>query len=288
MTAYARTEGVLEKRRCVVEIRTVNHRFCDINLKLPKALSALELPTKKHVGSRIVRGRVDMTVQWENGGEGEFRLRLNADVAQELYALLTTLKEQLQLEEEVSLAHLLALRDVVISVEKAEEACDNLAGLEVLVDEALDELVAMREAEGSELKKDLASRAQTLVSIAGEVEGSSSRLPESIREKLTSRFRQMELSGEIDENRLLSEIFLLAERADITEEIVRTRSHLQQFESLLKADGAIGRKLDFIIQELNRELNTIASKANDATISQAVVEAKSELEKMREQVQNVE
>ena len=288
MTAYARAEGLLEERRCVIEIRTVNHRYCDINLKLPRSLSSLEMTAKKYLGVRIARGRVDMTVQWENGGEGDIRLNLNDRVAQELHALLVTLKQQLKIQEEISLTHVLSLRDAVISVEKTEEICENWEGLKVLVDETLDGLVAMREAEGAALKDDLVARAQVLGGLAEKVEALASRLTESIREKLTSRLEQFELSGKIDENRLLSEVFLIAERADITEELVRIKSHLQQFTALVEDDGPIGRKLDFVIQELNREFNTIASKSNDAAISQAMVDAKSELEKMREQVQNVE
>lgn len=288
MTAYARAEGLLEERRCVIEVRTVNHRYCDVNLKLPRSLSSLELTTKKYLGTRIARGRVDMTIQWENGGEGDIRLNLNERVAQELHALLVTLKGQLKIQEEVSLSHVLSLRDAVISVEKTEEVYDNWEGLKALVDEALDSLVAMREAEGAALKDDLVGRVQVLGEIAEKVDGLASRLTESIREKLTSRLEQFELSGKVDENRLLSEVFLVAERADITEELVRIKSHLQQFGTLVGEEGPIGRKLDFVIQELNREFNTIASKSNDAAISQAMVDAKSELEKMREQVQNVE
>ncbi len=288
MTAYARAEGLLENRRCVVEARTVNHRFCDINLKLPRSLNSLELTIKKHLATRIARGRVDLTVQWENSYEGEIRLSLNVGVARELYALLSALKDELQLSEDVALAHVLSFRDVVISAEKTEEICENWEGVKALVDQALDDLVTMREAEGAALKRDLEARGRMLREVAQEVEGSSSRLTEAIRERITNRFQQLGLSAKIDENRLLAEIFLLAERSDITEELVRINSHLQQFQVLLAEDGSIGRKLDFIIQELNRELNTIASKSSDAGISQAIVTAKTELEKMREQAQNIE
>lgn len=288
MTGYARIEGLLEERRCVVEIRTVNHRYCDISLKLPRALSALELTVKKHVDSRIVRGRVDMTIQWESSAEGPVRVTLNTAVAQELYSLLFKLKEQLRLKEEISLVHLLYLRDVVLSVEKTDEVCQNWDALKSLVDSAIDELVRMREVEGEALKKDLKARARRLHEITLEIEGAAGHMTQSIRDKLSSRFQQLELANKIDENRLITEVFLLAERADITEELVRTKSHLQQFQTLMETAESVGRKLDFIVQELNREMNTIASKSNDAAISRAVVDAKSELEKIREQVQNVE
>jgi len=160
--------------------------------------------------------------------------------------------------------------------------------LQTLVDQAVADLDSMREIEGEALKKDLTGRVERLREIIGEIESAANGMAESIREKLTNRFQQLENAPPVDESRLLSEVFFLAERADITEELVRTASHLQHVQTLLDTPGSIGRKLDFIIQELNRELNTIASKSNDAFISQAVVEGKSELEKMREQVQNVE
>jgi uncharacterized protein (TIGR00255 family) len=229
-----------------------------------------------------------MSIQWENGGEGDVRLSLNAGAAQQLYELLSQLREQFQITEEISLTHLLHVRDAVISVEKVEEMCQDWTALKPLVDQALDSLIAMRHAEGAMLKEDLQARVQTLSDIVCKVEHCASHLTETIRERLFKRFEQLELSAKVDENRLVSEVFLLAERADITEELVRIKSHLQQFEGLLALGSPTGRKLDFIIQELNRELNTIASKSNDAAIAQAVVDAKSELEKMREQVQNVE
>jgi len=237
MTSYARTEGVLQQRRCVIEIRTVNHRFCDINLKLPRALSSLEMTVKKHLSSRIVRGRVDMTVQWENGGEGDVHLSLNMGAARELHALLGKLKEEFHISEEVGLSHLLHLRDAVISVEKIEEFCDDWTELQPLVDEALESLVTMRKAEGEMLKKDLQERVKILATLAQEVEDAASRLTETIRERLFKRFEDANLSAtvDIDEGRLLSEVFLLAERADITEELVRIKSHLQQFEGLFKS-----------------------------------------------------
>lgn len=288
MTGYARAEGLLEERRCTIEIKTVNHRFCDVNLKLPKALGSLEITIKKYLGARIERGRVDVIVQWENGGEGAIRVSLNASAAREYYNLLTVIKEQLGLSEEVNLSHVLSLRDVIFTVEKVEETFQNWDALKTLVDRALSDLESMRQAEGAALKQDFELRLQRLKELNEKVGNLAGRVPESIREKLINRFQQLELTPKIDESRLLSEVFFLSERADVVEETVRITSHLQQFHDLLSSTNSIGRKLDFILQELNREFNTIAAKSNDATISQAVVDAKSELEKMREQVQNVE
>jgi len=288
MTGYARIEGLLEERRCVLELKTVNHRFCDINLKMSKNLSSLEIQVRKYLSTKISRGRVDMTIQWENDAEMEAHLVLNTAIAREYHRMLTMLKDELTLPDEITLNHLLTLRDSIISIEKAEAVVTNWETLQTLVDQAVADLDSMREIEGEALKKDLTGRVERLREIIGEIESAANGMAESIREKLTNRFQQLENAPPVDESRLLSEVFFLAERADITEELVRTASHLQHVQTLLDTPGSIGRKLDFIIQELNRELNTIASKSNDAFISQAVVEGKSELEKMREQVQNVE
>jgi len=287
MTGYTKVEGSIDQRRCVVEIKTLNHRFCDVNLKIPKSFAPLELTIKKYLGAKIGRGRVDATIQMANGGDAQFRMDLNFPLVQEYYGILVRLKKEFKLSEEISLLHLLSLKDL-ISIEKIEEDFQNWEALQVLLDEALSSLDAMRESEGEALKQDLWRRGDHVAGRISEIESFSSQMTNSCREKLLKRFDQLNVPFEIDEARLLTEVFLLAERADITEEIVRVKSHLRQCQDLLEAPNAIGRKLEFVYQEINRELNTIGSKSNDTRISHAVVEAKSELEKMREQVQNVE
>lgn len=287
MTGYSKIEGLIDHRRCVVELRTLNHRFCDINLKIPKSFAPLELSIKKYLGARIARGRVDATIQMENGGDDQFRVDANFPLVREYHGILAQLKKELKLSEDISLAHLLSLKDLV-SIEKIEEDFQNWDDLQVLLDEALVSLDAMRESEGNALRQDLLRRGNDLARSISEIESLSSQTTNSCREKLLKRFDQLNVPFEVDEARLLTEVFLLAERADITEEIVRVKSHLRQCQDLLEAATSIGRKLDFVYQEIFRELNTIGSKSSDTRISHAVVEAKSELEKMREQVQNVE
>lgn len=287
MTGYARVEGRIDNRRCVIELKTVNHRFCDINLKLPKMLGPHELTIKKFVESKITRGRVDATVQVENGEDAKVHLGLNFSLAQEYYVLLSQLKKELSLAEDVSLLHILSLKDV-ISVEKIEESFERWDELEFLLESVLTNLNEMRESEATSMRKDLEHRVKRVHQLISEIETHSSQLTTSYREKLLKRFRQLDLACKLDEARVLTEIFFLAERADITEEILRTKSHLQQLQDVLDSSGAIGRKLEFILQELNREINTIGSKSSEILISHAVVEIKSDLEKMREQVQNIE
>jgi len=287
MTGYARVEGLLDDRRCVVEIKTVNHRYCDINLRLPKSFAALELTIKKYLGSKVSRGRVDATLQMENGGAADFCVGINFPLAKEYYDLLSQLKNNLNLSEDISLSHILSLKDVV-SVENTVENFENWDTLQPLLGSAITSLDAMRRTEGAILKQDLQQRVKNLYRLSSEIKAHASQLTASCREKLLGRFQKLDLPFDIDESRLLTEIFLLAERADISEELLRIESHLQQCEELFDAPDPIGRKLDFIIQEINREINTIGSKSDDARISKTVIEAKSDLEKMREQVQNVE
>ena len=287
MTGFAKVEGLIDDRLWVIEIKTVNHRFCDINLKLSKSLTSLESAIKKYLGKKISRGRVEALIQMENGGNTNFRVDLNLSLAQEYYNSLIQLKRKLNLTEDISLLHILSLKDVIY-IEKIEEDFQKWDELQSLLESALASLDAMREAEGEALKQDLALRAKNIGKIVAEIESYAPQVVQFQREKLLKRFQELRFPSEIDESRLMTEVFLLAERADITEEIVRIKSHLKQCEGLFEMPTPVGRKLDFIFQEINRELNAISSKTNDVRISQLVIEAKSDLEKMREQVQNVE
>ena len=287
MTGYARAEGRIGDRLCVVEIKTVNHRFLDIFLKTPRSLAPLELSLKKYLGTKIARGRVDATIQIDNGAGNNVRVSLNLPLAREYYQLINKLKEDLALQEKISLQHIIALPDVLV-VEKTEDNISQEDEIKAIINQALDSLNAMRENEGEALKQDLQQRIDNISRLVSDIEAYSQLMTNAHREKMLKRFQELNLPFAIEEPRLLTEVFLLAERADITEEIVRAKSHLKQCQELLGFPDAIGRKLDFTLQEINREVNTMSAKAGDAKVSQAVIEIKSDLEKMREQVQNVE
>jgi uncharacterized protein (TIGR00255 family) len=287
MTGYARVEGLIDDRPCVIEIKTVNNRFCNINLKIPKSYAPIELTIKKYLGTKVNRGKVDATIEVEKGGGANFHVDLNFPLAQEYYDLLIQLKQELKLSENISLLHLLSLKDIV-SIKRIDEDFQSWDELQDLLESALDALNKMRESEGAVIKQDLQQRAKNISRLASEIESFASQTAPSYREKLLKRFQQLNVPFEIDESRLLTEVFLLAERADITEEIVRIKSHLRQCQDLFEEPVSVGRKLDFVLQEINREINTIGSKSTNVRISQAVIEIKSDLEKMREQIQNVE
>jgi uncharacterized protein (TIGR00255 family) len=290
MTGYGRAETVLAGRKFAVEMKSVNHRYLEISLRLPGMLSSLETEIKKKIGEQFSRGRIEATVRVDSDGiaENSGRLTLNLPLARNYHALLCQLKEEFQFEDPISLAMLISFRDVFVPTESFQDPAVLWEGLSNLLDEAMRTLTEMRAREGESLQKDLTMR---LSLIACVLEGIAGRAPQVVCEyqkRLGDRIRELTGAVAIDESRLLQEVAIMAEKSDITEEIVRFRSHIEQFTDLLTIGDGAGRKIDFLIQEMGREVNTIGSKSGDAGISRDVIEIKSELAKLREQVQNIE
>ena len=290
MTGYGRAEAVLAGRKFAVEMKSVNHRYLEISLRLPGMLSSLDTEIKKKIGEQFSRGRIEATVRVDSDGiaENSGRLTLNLPLARNYHALLCQLKEEFQFEDQISLAMLTGFRDVFVPTESFQDPAVLWEGLSNLLDEAMRTLTEMRVREGESLQKDLTMR---LSLIACVLEGIAGRAPQVVCEyqkRLGDRIRELTGAVAIDESRLLQEVAIMAEKSDITEEIVRFRSHIEQFTDLLTIGDGAGRKIDFLIQEMGREVNTIGSKSGDAGISRDVIEIKSELAKLREQVQNIE
>lgn len=290
MTGYGRAEAILSGRKFVVEMKSVNHRYLEISLRLPGMLLSLDTEIKKRIGEQFSRGRIEATVRVESDGitENNGRLTLNLPLARNYHALLCQLKEELRLEEEISLAMLTGFRDVFVPTESFQDPTVLWEGLAKLLDEAMRTLAEMRAREGESLQRDLTQR---LSLIACFLEAVAKRSPQVVCEyqkRLGDRIRELTGDLVIDESRLLQEVAIMAEKSDITEEIVRFRSHIEQFTDLLTIGDGAGRKIDFLIQEMGREVNTIGAKSGDAEISRNVIEIKSELAKLREQVQNIE
>jgi len=290
MTGYGKAETVLAGRKFTMEMRSVNHRFLEISLRLPGMLSPLEGEFKKRSGERFSRGRIEATlrVNGESNVENEGRFTLNLPLIRNYHALLVQMKGELRLEDEITLAMMAGFRDAFVPAETVQDPVSLWEGLSPVLDEAIRTLTAMREKEGEILGHDLAAR---LDAISCCLEGIARRAPHVVldyQKRLTDRIRELTEGVAIDETRLLQEVAIMAERSDITEEVVRFRSHIGQFKDLLAGVDAAGRKLDFLIQEMGREINTIGSKSGDAEISRSVIEIKSELAKLREQVQNIE
>lgn len=288
MTGYGRVEAICDGRNIVVEAKSVNHRFLEIALRLPAALYPLEMEYKKKIGERFKRGRIDVSIRLEGEGADNFKVNLNMEVARAYYDTLTRLKNEFDIQESVSLRTLISFRDIFTPPAETQLEADFLNQVEVTLQEALSMLVNMRQDEGIALFSDMQMR---LRAIGETIETIRLRAPQVVLEyqkRLSDRIKELTAGFDLDAARLAQEVAMMADRCDITEEIVRMHSHIGQFEALLQSDEAEGRKIDFLLQEMNREINTIGSKGNDAEIARQVIEAKSELGKLREQAQNIE
>jgi uncharacterized protein (TIGR00255 family) len=288
MTGYGRAEGETTLGKVVVETRSVNHRYCDINIKLPKRLTPFETRVKELIRSQVSRGRIDVSLK-VNDVEGE-KVQLHVDflLAQQYYKVLQELKEKLQLQDEVTLALLAGAKDLITAKEEVGDIEPYWQEMIPIFKRSFKEMDEMKRSEGEVLAKDLQLRLEKVDQQLEEIKHGFQSSLEAYQNRLRERIRSFLENIEVDSNRFQQEVAFLAERADITEEIVRTESHLAQFGFLLGGEDPVGRKMDFLLQEIHREVNTISAKANNAQISQRVVEIKSELEKIREQVQNIE
>jgi uncharacterized protein (TIGR00255 family) len=290
MTGYGKAEAVLSDRKFMIEMKSVNHRFLEISLRLPGMLLPLEGEIKRRIGEQFSRGRIEATLRMESDGGSDTagRFTLNLPLVRNYHALLGQIKEELHLGGEITLEMMAGFRDAFVPAETSQDPAALWEGLSAVLAEAIRTLTEMREKEGEILKRDLTAR---LDLVAGFLEGIAGRAPQVVldyQKRLTDRVRELTGGMVMDEARLLQEVAIMAEKSDITEEIVRFRSHMDQFADLLAGADAAGRKIDFLIQEMGREINTIGSKSGDAEISRNVIEIKSELAKLREQVQNIE
>jgi uncharacterized protein (TIGR00255 family) len=289
MTAYGRGEYQAGDILFVAEIRSLNNRYRDIILRIPKNYQIFENDFKSAISKRTRRGRIEVAVQTENNGEaGPCDLELNVPLVDSYFKLFNELAQRYGLDQEIELGSLLQMKDVILVKPEDRDAEEMKAGFEAALEIALDSLDEMRLKEGEAIQSDLESRLRLLEKYLDTVEKRAPILVEEYRQKLNDRINHMLKDVTVDESRLAQEVAFFSERSDITEEIVRVRSHLQQFRAYLSVDDALGRRLDFLIQELNREVNTLSSKASDSSISKMAVEMKAELEKLREQIQNVE
>jgi len=288
MTGFGRGEGDTTLGKVVVESRSVNHRYCDINIKLPKRLTLFENRIKEIIRSQVSRGRIDVSLRLDNLGEEKVQLSVDLDLAEQYYRVLHDLKERLQLKDEITLNLLAGAKDLITTKEELGDIEPYWQEVLPVLRQSLKNMDDMKRLEGESLTKDLQQR---LGHITEELQMIKQQFPLRLRAFLTrlqDRLRSLLEGMETDPSRFQQEVAFLAERTDITEEIVRAESHLVQFRSFLEGNEPVGRKMDFLLQEIHREVNTVSAKANDAEISQRVVEIKSELEKIREQVQNVE
>jgi uncharacterized protein (TIGR00255 family) len=288
MTGYARVETTGQGRNIVVEVKSVNHRFLEISLKMHSVLFPQELEFKKKIGEKIKRGRIEVFIRMEAEAADAPETVLNMDIARGYVAALQRLKDEFGLTEEIGLKTLVGFRDIFSQPAETEISADVLKRITAALEECLDKLIKMRQEEGNAIYQDMEQR---LYSLRGILETIKARTPQVVVEyqkRLAERIKELTAGYALDDFRLAQEVALLAEKSDVTEEIVRMYSHIDQFVALLTSAEAEGKKIDFLLQEMNREINTIGSKSNDAEIARQVIEAKSELSKLREQAQNIE
>jgi uncharacterized protein (TIGR00255 family) len=288
MTGYGRGEWQGEGRRVEVEVKSFNHRYLDISLRLPRGLASLESQVRNFIKQRLSRGRVEFFVQVDNSSLPEQKLELDVALAKDLHFALQSLKEVLGIPGEIRIETMANFKDIFGHKEVEIDLEKEWTFLQGALEGALNGLEKMRSREGLTLREDFLCRLQTIEEMIGAIEGKAPGVLRASHDRLAERVRELSGALSIDEGRLAQEVAYLAERSDITEELVRIRSHLNQFREMLDRPEPMGRKLEFLLQEINREANTIGSKASDAGMAQVIVGVKSELEKMREQVQNVE
>lgn len=288
MTGYGRTETVLEGRNIIVEAKSVNHRFLEIFLRTPSALFPLEAEFKKKISERLKRGRIEVSIRLEGEGVDVSKVNLNLEIARNYFDVLNRLKTEFDLQSPINLKTLVGFRDIFTPPSEVQLSPDFLNQVEKTFLESLAMLINMRQEEGLAMFQDMDMR---LKAIMGSLKTIKSRAPQVVTEyqkRLAERIKELTAGYALDDARLAQEVAVIAERSDITEEIVRMHSHIDQFEMLLHSEGTEGRKIDFLLQEMNREINTIGSKVSDVEITRQVIEVKSELGKLREQTQNIE
>ena len=286
MTGYGRAFREIDGRQLTVELKSVNHRFLDVAVRAPRSLMFLEDAVRKQIGARLSRGHVDVFLTYRNLRTDARRVTVDRALF-EAYAAALDGVADVGLRDDRSLMGVARMPDVLTVTEADEDQDAVLALLRETLDGALDQLAAMRAREGEAIRRDLSDRVDAIERMTGEIEA---RYPETVREyteRLRAAVREL-IGGEVDETRLMMEVALMADRSAIAEEIVRLGSHVRQLRGLFDSPEPVGRRVDFIIQELNREVNTVSSKSQDIPITRLTVDMKAEIEKLREQVQNIE
>ena len=288
MTGFGRSEMVTEQCKITVEIKAVNHRYCDLNIKMPKKLNILENAVRGAIKKTVHRGKLDVYIGYEDLSEHAACVQLNKELGREYYRALSELSEELGIDNDASAVRIARMPEVLMLSEAQlvpEEVEETLL---LAVGQALSQFMESRVREGEQLKEDILRK---LHGMTGNISAIEERYPQMVsdyRKKLTDKVKELLADSNVDESRIATEVVIYADKICVDEETVRLRSHITNMEEELTRGGNVGRKLDFIAQEMNREANTILSKANDITVSNMAIDLKTEIEKIREQVQNIE
>lgn len=290
MTGFGRCETVINGREITVEIRSVNHRYFEFSCRTPRGYGFLDDKLKAYVNSKVSRGKVDVSVSVSASDELPAEVTVNHQLVAGYIKAMQEISETYKIDNDVSVVALSRFSDIYTVHKAAEDEEEIISDVLSAVDIAIESFVKMRETEGERLKADILSRANIILSIVEEIERRSPQTVKEYEQRLLERIKQTLADNDVsvDEQRVLTEVAIFADKVAVAEETVRLRSHFEQLKEFLEYDEPVGRKIDFIIQEMNREANTIGSKVQDAILAHKVVDIKSEIEKIREQVQNIE
>lgn len=288
MTGFGRAESVTKDRKIVIEMKSVNHRYCDLNIKMPKKLNFFEAAIRNHLKKYIGRGKVDIFITYEDYSENNVCVKYNSEIAAEYVKYLQQMAETFELKSDLSAVALSRYPEVFTLEEQSENEQELWKEIVGILDEAANQFVASRTQEGEALKNDLICKLEGMLSMVDYIEAVSPSLIESYRSRLEAKVKELLEGAGIDENRIATEVTIYADKICVDEETVRLRSHIENTKAILLEGGNVGRKLDFIAQEMNREANTILSKANSLDVSNKAIDLKTEIEKVREQIQNIE
>lgn len=288
MTGYGRCETMLEGKKIMVEIKSVNHRYADYNIRVPRHLGFLEEKVREYASHKITRGKIDIYVSVENYDEADRDIILNEELTKTYIEALENLRDKFGLRDDITVMSVARFGDIFKTERKEEDADKMWSLVSSVMDTALNDFTAMRVREGERIERDLRDRISYMEELAKKVDERSPQTVAEYRDKLYSKIKELLDDRDVDEGRILTEVAIFADKVAVNEETVRLSSHFEEFYQILDANLPAGRKLDFLIQEINRETNTIGSKASDVEIAKIVVTLKGEIEKLREQIQNIE
>lgn len=288
MTGYGRYQQIVGNRDILVEIRSVNYRYFEFSCRIPRNMGYLEEKLKRLIKENVSRGKIEVLVTINNVDGKDETISVNMGVAQGYIDALRSANDTFKLPDDLTLSQLSRFPDVFTVIKTIDDENEIWDAVKLVAEKSLEKFVAMKSIEGEKMFNDVLSKLDTIESMVGVVEVASPQTVENYRKRLYDKLSEVLESKDIDESRIVTECALLSEKLAVDEETVRLRSHISQFRELLNSTEPVGRKLDFLIQEMNREVNTTGSKAQDITITKTVVDMKSELEKIREQIQNIE
>lgn len=288
MTGFGRFEVSNDKRKITVEMKSVNHRYLDVSIKMPKKLNFFEAAIRNELKSYIQRGKVDMFITFEDFSEDNVTIKYNKDIAAEYLKYLKEMSQEFSLENDIRVSTLSRYPEVFSMEESTQDEEEIWKELKQCIDKASEGFVETRVTEGENLKNDLLGKLDGMLKNVGIIEERAPQIIAEYKAKLTEKVEEMLGNTQFDEGRILTEVTLFADKVCVDEELVRLHSHIEATRDTLMEGGSVGRKLDFIAQEMNREANTILSKCNDLTISNVAIELKTDIEKVREQIQNIE